>query len=46
MPASEMLTAEGNGDETVEAEADVAPDTHQDRANKGKKSRKAMHAKR
>jgi hypothetical protein len=46
VPASEMLTAEGNGDEAVEAEADVAPDTHKDRANKGKKSRKAMHAKR
>jgi hypothetical protein len=46
MPASEMLTAEGNGDEAVEAEADFAPDTHKDRANKGKKSRKAMHAKR
>jgi hypothetical protein len=46
MPASEMLTAEGNGDETVEVEADFAPDTHQDRANKGKKSRKAMHARR
>jgi hypothetical protein len=46
MPASQMLTAEGNGDEAVEAGADVAPDTHKDRANKGKKSRKAMHARR
>ena len=44
MSATETLSAEGIGDEEVEAEPDVAPDTHRDRADKGKKARKAKHA--
>jgi hypothetical protein len=44
--ASETLSAAGeNADEAVEAEANVAPDTHKDRADKGKKARKAKHIK-
>jgi hypothetical protein len=47
MAASETLTAaEEIGGEEIGAEADVAPDTHRDRADKGKMARNAKHAKR
>jgi hypothetical protein len=40
-PVSETLSAAGNGDEPVEAEADVASDTDKDHANMGTKAKKA-----
>jgi hypothetical protein len=47
MAASEPLTAaEGISGEEIEAEGDVAPDTHRDGVDKGKKGREAKHAKR